>query len=99
MAQLKEASKREYLATKRQIEAQSVQKVNAYVTQLEAQIRQKVNDAILKDRAAVQSHVQEERAAMAREKEARLRRGYFVILPPLFSFVCRIPIVTRNFSE
>jgi hypothetical protein len=54
---------------KRQIEAQSVEKVNAYVKQLEAHSRQKVNDAILKDRAAVQSHVQEERAAMAREKE------------------------------
>jgi hypothetical protein len=29
----------------------------------------------------------------------RLRRGHFVILPPLFSFVCRIPIVKRNVSD
>jgi hypothetical protein len=32
-------------------------------------------------------------------EEARLRRGYFVSLPPFFSFVCRIPIVTINLSE
>ena len=30
---------------------------------------------------------------------ARLRRGHFVILSPLFSFVCRIPTFTINFSE
>jgi hypothetical protein len=29
----------------------------------------------------------------------RLRRGYFIILPPPFSFVWRIPIVTRNAGD
>ena len=52
---------------------------------------------------SAQIYVDEEAGAMVTAHDfdaaARLRRGYFVILPPLFSFVCRIPVVTRNFSE
>ena len=41
----------------------------------------------------------EERDGLAAACEGPLRRGHFVIMPPSFSFIWRIPIGTTNESD
>jgi Ca2+-binding EF-hand superfamily protein len=57
-----------------------------------------VRDA--KDFGAKVNSVAAEQLEVTRKRlEGRLRRGYFVIIPPIFWFVWRIPIGSRNVSD